>query len=258
MRSAPVVDDVRDSPKPDSSPAPLVQMDDTQQPNPKAQHHPAHIVGAIAVGAVVGPLIGLNLSLIADVLDHHEGTVVGLGTAFVALFTWALWRSTHRLQVVTSQTLNHLQREFVATHRPRLRIRQVSYVPDDDKPSVDFTIANVGDSTATILESSVKIWIVPINDEWAGLPPYDPPTATPRTRVLRNGDMIRWTETDSPGRFDLLIGDVANDRLHTVLLGYLVYADDTGIRRRVGFCRKRIARGNTFACVANPDYEYED
>lgn len=38
-----------------------------------------------------------SLIKVVKTLDHHEGTVVGLGTLFVAAFTWALVRSTNRL-----------------------------------------------------------------------------------------------------------------------------------------------------------------
>ena len=34
---------------------------------------------------------------IVKTLDHHEGTVVGIGTMALAIFTWRLWVSTHRL-----------------------------------------------------------------------------------------------------------------------------------------------------------------
>jgi hypothetical protein len=178
-------------------------------------------------------------------------------TLWLTVFTGGLFVATLFLWGATIGQLRHLRREFVATHRPRLRIRQVEFMGNADEPAIEFTIVNVGETTATIVESSVRPWIPTIGKALPGRPPYAPPTTRPRTTTLKNGEEVRWVETDAPDNWHLHFASVYED-LSTVLLGYIVYADDMGILRRTGFCRQRTANESCFEPVTNPDYEYED
>jgi hypothetical protein len=189
-------------------------------------------------------LVPRPLTCTVRVFDKHNGTLV-------ALFTLTLW-------FTTQATLAHFRREFLVTHRPKLTIRQVAFLPNSNDPAIEFTLVNTGESTATIIESSVKPWIFAIAGEWPPVPPYDPPTTKPRTKTLANGESVRWKETDQPPHAHLLIGDIADDKLETMLLGYILYADDNGTRRRIGFCRRRVSGTNRFIPADNPDYEYAD
>jgi hypothetical protein len=67
------------------------------------------VVISVPAAALTGWLIGRNLPALAHLLDHHEGAVVGIATAVVALFTWALWRATMAIDEGARSTLDHLQ-----------------------------------------------------------------------------------------------------------------------------------------------------
>jgi hypothetical protein len=96
----------------------------------------------------------LALSIFAEpihfILDSYERTITALGTVAIALFTFTLW-------VTTSRTLKQLEREFLATHRPRLKIRQVEF-NGADSGHVDFVIANAGDADAILTEVVTADW----------------------------------------------------------------------------------------------------
>jgi len=79
-------------------------------------------------------------------LESHNGAVTALATIAIAAFTGTLWWSTHRLWQVT-------QRSFVATNRPRIRIRAIGgeYAETiEGKAVADVVFANIGGSEATI------------------------------------------------------------------------------------------------------------
>ena len=112
-------------------------------------------------------LVPRPLTCTVRVFDKHNGTLV-------ALFTLTLW-------FTTQATLAHFRREFLVTHRPKLTIRQVAFLPNSNDPAIEFTLVNTGESTATIIESSVKPWIFAIAGEWPPVPPYDPEPKHSRT-----------------------------------------------------------------------------
>lgn len=83
--------------------------------------------------------------------------ILGVATAILALFTIGLWW-------VTRGTLKHLEREFVASHRPKLRIRQVRYTdpPAASVPVIAAVVTNIGDSDSTIIEARGTDWDITV------------------------------------------------------------------------------------------------
>lgn len=211
-----------------------------------------------ARGLSIGALLVVGAPLLFY-LDLNEASILltACATVIVAVFTWTLSQATTATQQVTERTLAHLQREFLATHRPHLKIRHVEFIRGEDETAIAFTVVNVGESTATIIESSVTPWIWVKGDKWPALPPYAPKTANPRVKTLANGQESRWKETDET--WALFLVDIDGSKTHDMmLLGYIVYADENGTRRRLGFCHRRLPNTERFEPVPDLDYNYED
>jgi hypothetical protein len=189
------------------------------------------------------------LRQIGSFLDCHSGAVGAVAALFVAAFTLTLWLTTRR-------TLKHLEREFLATFRPRLKVRQMSLREADGDSWVQYVIANVGGSPATVTESN----ITPVF--------FTPQTATPGNPYNDRRAAI-GTPTIGPGQAifgeygaeNMLAGRISAEHDKTLhLVGYIVYVDGLDIPRRMGFDRvydSSSRRFRHFEAVGD-DYEYSD
>jgi hypothetical protein len=70
---------------------------------------------------------------------------------FVAVFTFFLFGSTTLLWRSTADLYRAGERQFLATFRPRLAVREVAWIESRD--GVTLTIENVGGNPCTIVES---------------------------------------------------------------------------------------------------------
>jgi hypothetical protein len=138
--------------------------------------------------------------------------------------------------------------QFIATHRPLLRVRYFRRIDiSDQKVRINFTIINVGSSQANLLGSCGRLgFFAPGN-----LPPpfYEgaPPVIEPRKF--------------EPGATDegMILG-TRDPNVHSTLhvYGYLVYEDIFNNTRTTAFCRRYNAFTHRFDVVDDSDYEYED
>jgi hypothetical protein len=138
--------------------------------------------------------------------------------------------------------------QFIATHRPLLRVRYFVRMPAaDGQIVVRLTIANVGSSQARLQKSGGLACLVPPTT--VPLPPY--------------GDLMQIMDptTFEPGAaFPGTITGV-EDRTRGVILrvyGYLSYADILDNIRTTAFCRHLNTSLSRFEIVNDPDLEYED
>ena len=56
-------------------------------------------------------------------IDENNGTLTALATIAIAAFTLTLWRATTEQGRLTRDAIELGTKEFVATHRPKLRLR---------------------------------------------------------------------------------------------------------------------------------------
>jgi len=104
-----------------------------------------------------------------NLVENHDGAIVGFGTLAVAFFTFTLWRTT-------KGTLDHLRREFEAEHRPWIPadVQLASgwtWTPEGEgRVTLRFALRNIGRSPATNVD--VRTEIFPLG--WGFL---DPPAA---------------------------------------------------------------------------------
>ncbi len=166
---------------------------------------------------------------------------------------WTAWATlvmavfTGVLSIVAYQQIQLARSEFLATHRPLLRVRYFKYTGSTETDlQVTFTVVNVGKTTAHLLGSSVQIAF--FGD-------------SPPTPVYVNGQNVTRRRKLEPGASDEYGIDRKTkrpDHLWLYVYGYLMYADDVGNTRTTAFCRKYLAGRDRFITVDDPDYEYED
>ena len=172
-------------------------------------------------------------------------------TIFLAIFTGRLWSTT-------KASLNRIDREFLATHRPLLVVRQIEYVRRPEGDLVKYTVANVGMSTAKITRSKIRVWTEGKGKEWPAAPPYSECTQGVPNGAIEAGRSFDHSYQEPAGNMDMTMAAVITGAFDTMLLGYIEYSDENDIPRRVGFCRKRIFGRNRFEAVVDGDYEYSD
>ena len=125
--------------------------------------------------------------------------------------------------------------EFYATHRPRLVIRRPTFI-EGSRPHIRIAITNVGDSSARIVQSDIRVQLSMKNVEMPARPDYTYPSnnAVGKMRVKIGGT----------GHFDAPIeteDDVftlkGQDLYRIALIGFLLYKNFGGVRGYTAFCR---------------------
>jgi hypothetical protein len=229
--------------------------------------------------------------------DHGEAIIAAatallvLVTAGLAVYTALLWRATKRLaedaqrnsarqaeEMKESLRIATLQAEtasksFIATHRPRLVVRQVGYVEYVATPAseiaIRYAVHNVGDSQARILGISENVWLPAATENLPSVPPYK--SMTPKNVVLNSGDWLAF-EYKPPvemqeqlgfllgflGQVDASAKEVQSDAEPILFLGNVVYANELGNLRTTAFLRRYNAATGRFDSINHPDYEYQD
>jgi hypothetical protein len=169
-------------------------------------------------------------------------------TAILAVATVGLGFATVGLYFTSAQQIKLSRNEFLATHRPLLRVRYFKRLDagNTQPPQVGFTVVNVGKTPAYLLGSSVQIALL-----GQRLP----------TPVYINGQDVTGRRRFAPGASDeYQVSSAAQKAAFQWLYvyGYLVYSDDAGNTRTTAFCRKWIPSDDRFVGVDDADYEYED
>jgi hypothetical protein len=198
--------------------------------------------------------VGVLIRCEAAPLDKHAGSLTALGTFAVAVFTLTLWR-------VTDRTLRLSRDEFNATHRPKIVIHSVKYVPKRD-PSGDeakdeigarVTFYNKGRSDAKITRIiySIRQRRLPLDSE---IPL--PEEAAPRHVIIESGkgDIIECTS-----EIEIRAAREASRDMPTVLIVRILYEDGRELLRQTGFCRQLIRSAHGYAwerIKGELEYEY--
>lgn len=223
--------------------------------------------------------------------------ITTISTAFIALFTFTLYRATSEQGDLTLRAVDLAEKQFlmegrqadlaekqhglarlqhIAANKPRLRIRSVSVERSvvgsapmfkrGYKLHGNLVVANIGATDAVLKESRYRFY-------WSGSGlPMEPPLEGETIKQLQGamGDQIiaGFESCVYPiGSDDELSGDVQitpkGGGIKLYVMGRIRYADITGKERFVGFCREYVPPddGNGdghFVPVSNGDYEFED
>ena len=192
-------------------------------------------------------------------IDKNNGTLTALATIAIAGFTLTLWRATTEQGRLTRDALKLARDEFIASHRPRLRVYAFEVsdldLPHDRPVCVLFRAQNIGETAARISKVEGNIFISSRNSV-----PLEPDipfrfTLTPDI-ALQSGEPEQFSIENGPVVTELDFASIYTGQTPLVCIGRVTYLDDNGINRELGFCRKFSFRPYGSETVNNPEYEY--
>jgi hypothetical protein len=216
---------------------------------------------------------------LVDILQTYNGAVTAVATVIIAaftvilgLFTISLARSTRKAADASTRAVQTAQTEFISTHRPRLRVRNVVLdQPPRGEPLFktgrviggQLDIVNIGVNRALIHDGHCSVFCTreglpmrrPFSEEQVNL--------RPDKTTLWSGESTTVTFRSAAPAPEHI--ENAGSRVihgwNVYVMGWVTYLDDSNAVRRTGFCRKFKASHfgeGRFRAIKNPDYEYED
>lgn len=188
-------------------------------------------------------------------IDAHNGFVTAVASAFIAIFTLTLSKTSEDQGSLTLQSIELARQEFLASHRPHLKVHFPRIIaPEGGEPlKVEFGIINIGDSAGTIMGSVVCLEYLS-SDDMPYLPDLAPnnvirprrfmPGATDSYFVSGDGDSgIVWAT------------DVFDGGKILYFFGWIVYEDELKVPRTMFFCRCFSKTLGRFTPVEDPEYD---
>lgn len=251
---------------------PVAQGNTGAQPKQKRPKVPVllWIAGAMVVADIFGcawAVLQCGAS-IGDAIAAGSAIVTAVATGVVALYTGRLNEATELLAAVSADTLQRMDREFNATHRPSLRLRRIVFARQDSDAEktadhVKIVLANVGDSIANITECRMTFlhcWSGRLNTaqiearlDQNRIDDLLPPFVNAGHRIAAFIPLKNFQRN--------MFSDPLLDRGRTVLycVGFVTYEDALhSTPRTTGFIRALDPKSRRFRRVKNRDYEYSD
>jgi hypothetical protein len=253
----------------------LVQPEHSEQ---SSNHDDKKYCPAFHVGAA------LALEKADAFLERHDKSVIGAFTIVLAISTIGLWLATiklwsageRQLQLAaktsadqtrdTRESIDLSRREFIASHRPKLILRDALALKNDPLENtivVQLRITNIGESSAWIVQSLVEIERVS-----GGYPQF---VLAPDSRGNNNlgiigeiaaGETREQTFVSRDSRWDdNNWRDFYKPGEGVFFLGHVVYLDEpgSGVRRQMGFFRRYDRKTQRFHRLQElNDLEYAD
>jgi hypothetical protein len=187
---------------------------------------------------------------------------VAFFTLVLAFSTIGLWVVTIGLYLAGERQFRLARKEFLSTHRPRIRIKHVWLMNEfwyDHPLNVKVVCVNCGTIDARIIDYGLDFLIIrkgaslPANHKFAFERAINMP--------LKSG--ISGTFPDLEQSIDEAAEvSVRNGQANFYCVGYLHYLDEANNPRTTAFCRQlilgQLRGGGHFLRIENPDYEYED
>jgi hypothetical protein len=227
------------------------------------------LVGVAAFGAYSGRASSAVSTAEDPVAEYTRWLVyVTGGLVLVALFqNWFLYQAdkTARISAEAAKaSVDSARQEFVATHRPRMRIRRIHFDGDAtilDPLSATLWVVNVGEAVATI-EGIEFGFARKQNGGWlnrqmpvlgTGLTALSEPNCKAGEPKMLG--LIRATPPlDAQAKADINSGEH-----EFCIVGVVRYHDEIGITRETGFCWSYDLRAQDFRKpMGNDEFNYED
>jgi hypothetical protein len=173
----------------------------------------------------------------------------------------------------TRKSVELANREFVSSHRPKVILRRASLYIDagddmgaDTSPNsgVAYVVANVGDTDATVVESNATVHVFKVRDKsemgevvFSADLPFSNEASAITNPMLTPGVAYTFVAHAPDNN---VIRDKWGARAgyaKIVFLGYVIYEDANGVRRRTQFCREYEPTSERFI-VADSEHDYAD
>lgn len=241
----------------------LVEIAENQQESSK-HDYPKNCATFFA-----GSLIALSNGAEFVKTDDNDKVIVAGFTTVLAVSTIGLWLATVSLQRTTNslweageRQFDLARREFLTTHRPRIRFKHVWLLSEFkyDTPLIGHvTCINSGPADAVIFQYGIKFSLI----EMGKLLPVPSQFQHLRTDItLPSGVSLPFPDTTYiPTKSDE--ENIRSGRARLFFAGFLLYHDGIGNIRTTAFCRVMPRPGSPedngrLAVFDDPDYEYED
>ncbi len=260
-----------------------VNQETSRQENGKNSDEKANISSAPRVTVIAPPIISRQPSTIQgdgittkndipkldwfgltpDSLTARSTVILTFFTFLLGFFTYFLWRSTQKAVRGGTDALDLARKEFISTHRPRLRVRWISNEGRDygNIWRARMIIVNVGDTNATIEGIGADIGRRdPYTMKWID-PGLDIDIIKKRMGfglIFESGqsEFISFESQAKISSSDMT--DLANGRYELCAVGFIIYHDDNNTLRRTGFIWKWNIKTETFDPIESHEYAYED
>lgn len=174
-------------------------------------------------------------------------------TAWLTAFTLVLAAVGIVQSLLTNQQIKLARNEFLASHRPKIRVRSVGYdekLTDAEYLVLKFTCVNIGDSPCEIIEvryglhAAIKPGEPTQKEKLKNIPLHAPVTLGPGEPTAFSTHLMKGDEiTNLTFEFDFF--------------GYVAYVDQLGIRRFMGFWRRHDVTEDNWTAPEHPDFNYE-
>lgn len=132
---------------------------------------------------------------------------------------------------------------------------------------VQYAVDNIGDGDATIIATSAKVWLTPYGENLPPIPPYGKEVEDKSHVKIGDSKQIQYmAPAEDVDELNLLFGfksvtTLKPDAQKTPtfhFLGYVVYLDALGRKRRTAFLRQFDFSTKRFNPINHPEYEYQD
>jgi hypothetical protein len=186
--------------------------------------------------------------------------VTAIATIYIARFTRVLADVTGTQAKLTRQSIDLARDEFISSHRPRIIVRALDFVggtPESDEVEgpirIGFHYVNAGDSLAKVKQVGTKLVHLLKPTMPTGID-FDVQKVDPPLEIQSGRHAFRIT-VDAFDQEKFIFNSAA-DNYSLVCVGYIVYSDENGTDRQVGFCRRFDGQSHRWLPMDDPEYEY--
>ena len=198
-----------------------------------------------------------------DISKWTPDGVTATATVVIALFTFVLAIATIIQAAFTRAAIRLARDEFISSHRPRVILRDIIWEGHAD---IHYTLANTGETRATIIESRVMVEFV---QRGTAVRPLRAFGHDDLGRVVLAAGELREFTCAIPGELSVAMRFPDTRRIgiegkepvfgERYFAGTIVYIDDLSIRRQSTFRRIRDDASRSFVRLADErDQEYAD
>ena len=213
--------------------------------------------------------IGFWKRTFEDPVSFYTLVLAGF-TGILGLGTLGLWYVTLQAARSTRDAVELGREEFVSSHRPHLRVRNV-VVHKQSSPGFhaeifaprrlvmgQIYITNIGDTAATVMDAHCEVFITTTN-----LPmerPYEGKDGNSSFRSrIESGASVPLPFSSESEISTQQSDDIQSGGNHLAyVLGWIEYSDDRSVARRTAFCRLYDFETGRFSVIDDADYEHEE
>jgi hypothetical protein len=162
----------------------------------------------------------------------------------------------------TKDAIDLARKEFVASHRPRLRVRFIELRPlvAGERMMADIGVANIGVNDAAVISIGADIACRTKTCGWEspGLNVSANQSISPATRIIKSGEQKTFfLQSEHPLSLNNF-HKVHYKEFDLCAVGIIKYVDGIGTNRHTAFFRVYDSVRKRFVAADEPSYEYED